>query len=517
MNMNRVLSSLLILLLWAPGSQAEPDPLLRVLTYNIHHGEGTDGSIDLPRVAAVIKSANADLVALQEIDQATERSGGVKQLDELARLTGMHAQFGKAMDYMGGAYGVGVLSRWPIEHSHNQPLSTSPDREARTALTVQLRAGPRGPLLQFTSTHLDQGREEQNRLAQAAGLNAIGHGEVVPALLAGDLNARLDTEVMTLVGAEWTNASLVNQPPVGPDGRPRLRGDYVLYKPAAAWRVIDSIVLDDRIASDHRPVLAVVELASPQAAAQQLSPEQKIYEAFRAWMGQQPAAVQNADDVLERYKAKLLKDGVSAADADGQVRVINEQADRLEVERWNQILTAPKPAFNTQPNAFLVRMVQGRKPGRALDVGMGQGRNAIFLASQGWNVTGFDPADRAVAAANQAAQARGLKLTTLIVGSEKFDFGRNQWDLIVLSYVSLRQELQKIIHSLAPGGMVVVEGFHRDTTLKRPVGGGVVFDTNELLKLFAPLRVVQYEDLEGPTDFGIGEPNRLVRLAAVKP
>jgi len=262
-------------------------------------------------------------------------------------------------------------------------------------------------------------------------------------------------------------------------------------------------------------VWAAVTIPASVQAAQQ-SREQQIYETFRAWISQQPRAVQERPDVLEQYRAKLLKEGASTASADEQVRVITEQADRLEVERWNQILTSPKPAFNTEPNAFLVRMVQGRKPGRALDVGMGQGRNAIFLASQGWNVTGFDPAERAVAAANQTAQARGLKLTTLIVGSEKFDFGRSQWDLVVLSYVSFRDDVQKIIDSLAPGGMVVVEGFHRDTTRKRPVGGGVVFDTNELLKLFAPLRVVQYEDLEGPTDFGVGEPNRLVRLAAIK-
>lgn len=263
-------------------------------------------------------------------------------------------------------------------------------------------------------------------------------------------------------------------------------------------------------------LLVILATIFAHAQAAQQSPEQQIYETFRAWISQQPRAVQERQDVLEQYRAKLLKDGVSTASADQQIRVITEQADRLEVERWNQILTSPKPAFNTQPNAFLVRMVQGRKPGRALDVGMGQGRNAIFLAAQGWNVTGFDPAERAVAAAVQEAKARGVTLTTEIVGSEKFDFGRNRWDLIVLSYVSFRDELPKIIDALAPGGMVVVEGFHRDTTQKRPVGGGVVFDTNELLKLFAPLRVVQYEDLEGPTDFGVGEPNRLVRLAAIK-
>ena len=263
--------------------------------------------------------------------------------------------------------------------------------------------------------------------------------------------------------------------------------------------------------------LALALSAQPAALAQQASSDQQVYEAFRAWMGQQPRAVQEADNVLDQYRAKLIRDGQSQASADRQIQIINEQAERLEIERWNQILTSPTPVFNTQPNAFLVQMVKSHKPGRALDVGMGQGRNSIFLAEQGWNVTGFDPAERAVAAANRAAQARGVKLTTSIVGSEKFDFGRNQWDLIVLSYVSFREDLQRIIEGLAPGGMVVMEGFHRDTTLKRPVGGGVVFDTNELLMLFAPLRIVHYEDTDGRTDFGGQEVNRLVRLAAVKP
>ena len=83
-------------------------------------------------------------------------------------------------------------------------------------------------------------------------------------------------------------------------------------------------------------------------------------------------------------------------------------------------------------------MAEGRKPGRALDVGMGQGRNAIYLAQQGWDVSGFDPADKAVALAQQEAKRLGVSLRTQIVGDDEFDFGRNQWDLIVLSYVGVR-------------------------------------------------------------------------------
>src|SRR4051794_910403 len=90
--------------------RAEEAPLRpRVLTYNIHHGEGTDGRLDLGRIAGVIKSCQADVVGLQEVDQATERSGGVDQAATLSELTGLHATFGKAIDYRGGAYGLAVL------------------------------------------------------------------------------------------------------------------------------------------------------------------------------------------------------------------------------------------------------------------------------------------------------------------------------------------------------------------------------------------------------------------------
>ena len=190
--------------------------------------------------------------------------------------------------------------------------------------------------------------------------------------------------------------------------------------------------------------------------------------------------------------------------------------DRAEVERWNRILTAPKPGFNTKPNAFLVEMTKGLRPGRALDVGMGQGRNTIFLAQQGWDAVGFDPADRAVAAAQEQAARLGLKITTHVARAEDFDWGDAQWDLIVLSYVGAREYVANVLRALRPGGMVMIEGFHRDATKDHPIGGAVVFDTNELLKLYGALRVVRYEDSDGIGDFGL-EPLRVVRLFAQKP
>jgi SAM-dependent methyltransferase len=255
-------------------------------------------------------------------------------------------------------------------------------------------------------------------------------------------------------------------------------------------------------------------LALAQAPPAGQATEPQIYEKFRAWRTQQPSAPPT--EILEKYRALLAGEGLAAVEIDRQVRIITEQGQRLEIDRWNRILTAPAPQFNTRPNAFLVEMTKGVTPGKALDVGMVQGRNAIYLAQQGWDVTGFDPADKAVAAAQEQARGLGVKLNALVLRDDQFDFGTGQWDLVVLSYVSPRPLVPRVYEALRAGGLVVVEGFHRDATKTASIGGGVVFDTNELLTLFNRFRIVRYEDSEGVADFGL-EKTRVVRLAARKP
>jgi SAM-dependent methyltransferase len=248
----------------------------------------------------------------------------------------------------------------------------------------------------------------------------------------------------------------------------------------------------------------------------------KIYERYRAWISQQTVTVPRTDvatqpsDLLNEYRKVLAADGLSHGEIERQLRVITEQGQRLEIDRWNRILTSAKPSFNTAPNAFLVRMTRDRRPGTALDVGMGQGRNAIYLAQQGWTVTGFDPAEQAVAVAQAEAKRLGVKLTAVPIADDQFDFGKDQWDVIVLSYVGLRGLIPRIYDALKPGGMVVVEAFHRDSLKNGRIGPGVGFDTNELLKLFERFRVIQYEDAEGTGDFGLRK-DRLVRIAVTKP
>jgi endonuclease/exonuclease/phosphatase family metal-dependent hydrolase len=251
-------SLLLISLFWWTGATSNPHKI-RVLTYNIHHGEGMDGEFDLPRLARVIESVQPDLVALQEVDQGTQRSSGVHQLTQLGRLTRMHAAFGKAMDFQGGGYGVGVLSRWPLRRTETHSLPDPPDREPRTSLTVAVRVGRTGPLVQFTSTHLDSGRDLANRMAQASELNNfLVRDDGVPAILAGDLNSQLQTQVLQILETSWSNVSPEDPPPAVPTGRPG-RVDHVLVRPFSGWKVIESTVVDAPIASDHRPVLVVLE------------------------------------------------------------------------------------------------------------------------------------------------------------------------------------------------------------------------------------------------------------------
>jgi 2-polyprenyl-3-methyl-5-hydroxy-6-metoxy-1,4-benzoquinol methylase len=277
-----------------------------------------------------------------------------------------------------------------------------------------------------------------------------------------------------------------------------------------------------------RPLLTLallVALAPLLASAPQsplgpkTTPEEvKTYEAFRAWLGQQPADVQQGDDdvVYKRYSEELQRRGTSAKESAATIESLRAIGDRAEIERWNRILTAPTPSFNTEPNAFLVAMTKGLKPGRSLDVGMGQGRNTIYLAQQKWDSNGFDPADRAVAAAQEQARKLGVTITTTVARAQDFDWGTNKWDLIVLSYVGAREFVASVTKSLRPGGMVIVEGFHRDATKTQPIGGSVVFDSDELPKIFTGFRVVRYEEPMATSDFGRRD-TRVVRLAATKP
>lgn len=182
---------------------------------------------------------------------------------------------------------------------------------------------------------------------------------------------------------------------------------------------------------------------------------------------------------------------------------------------YNELYRGRSAVFTREPNALLVEAVRNRKPGRALDVGMGQGRNALFLAKQGWEVTGFDLADEGVRQAKAEAERLGLALRAEVAGFAGFDFGEAQWDLIVLTYEPTKAIAPRIPRALRPGGIVVVEDRHLDTKRVWPAGS---LGDNELMAMFPGLRVLRYEDAWARPDWSArGVSERLVRLVAEKP
>lgn len=233
-----------------------------VLTYNIHHAEGLDQRLDLERIAGVIRASGADLVALQEVDKGAKRSGGVDQAAELARLTGMHAVYGPAMPFQGGQYGDAVLSRWPITSSRvvDLPWKEGGQREPRVAVSATTNV-PGAGAVEFISTHWDHTRAPSDREAQAHAVNEAWREAGKRTILAGDFNCEPGSPPMEILSREWTLLSGTG--PAAPTccgETPRKTIDHVLVKAPDRWRVLEHRVMDEPVASDHRPVLVKLEL-----------------------------------------------------------------------------------------------------------------------------------------------------------------------------------------------------------------------------------------------------------------
>lgn len=221
---------------------------LRVLTYNIHHGEGTDGRFDYERLARVINELSPDLVALQEVDQSTDRASGVDQAALLGELCKMHCVFGQAMPYQNGHYGEAILSRFPIEKSIVHPLPYQVGQEPRAALEVLVRPQGVGPII-FVGTHLcHQSNETRSQQTQRIS-RLFTEDEGPPVILAGDFNARPGSGPMNvLLDDGWIDVVA-----------PRSRIDYILVRASDPWKVQQVIIVDEPVVSDHDPVLAVLQ------------------------------------------------------------------------------------------------------------------------------------------------------------------------------------------------------------------------------------------------------------------
>lgn len=226
---------------------------LRVLCWNLHHGVGGDGKLDLPRIAKVIREARPDLVALQEVDKNCRRSGKVDQAAELAKLTGLQASYGKAMDYDGGEYGQAILTKKPphLTKVHRLPGKGEPRIAFEAIVSVNETR------LSFVSAHLDL--DAAQRLAQSESLIKILAAHPDQALiLCGDFNDTPDSPAIKAFAGAFT--PVPKQEPVFtcPADKPDSEIDHVFLRGLNAAGSV--VVLPEAIASDHRPLLVEIKL-----------------------------------------------------------------------------------------------------------------------------------------------------------------------------------------------------------------------------------------------------------------
>lgn len=251
---------LLALTLLAGCASVDGPVELRLLVYNIHAGKDAAGAPNLERVAAVIRSTRADVVLLQEVDIRTIRSGGVDQLDEVARMTRLEPLFGKSLDYDSGEYGIAILSRLPIRSRRALPLRVDPPQkraggsvEPRIALIAEVQTA-RGGTLRIINTHLDASRDDRYRLQEVATLAAaVREGEAV--ILGGDLNATPENPLHHHLRAKrlrdaWDCGT--GEGGTYPASAPEKRIDYLYF--SQHFDCVSAEVLESD-ASDHRPLL----------------------------------------------------------------------------------------------------------------------------------------------------------------------------------------------------------------------------------------------------------------------
>ena len=229
--------------------------IFRVMTFNIHHGEGLDGKVDLHRIASLIRQEQADLVALQEVDKGVERTARRDLPAELVTLTGMTCVFSNNFHYQGGQYGNAVLTRFPIlaaTNSHYQMLQTN---EQRGLLQVTLEAYGRS--LVIMNTHIDYRRNDAERLLNVKEIQSLAARAGIPVVLCGDFNdtpgSRVYSQLREAFDDAWESAG-EGTGWTYPANDPMKRIDYVWISKGAMLEVIDARVLEST-ASDHRALI----------------------------------------------------------------------------------------------------------------------------------------------------------------------------------------------------------------------------------------------------------------------
>ena len=243
----------ILLCMLALAISAYSQDYLRLMSYNIRNTKGMDGIHNIQRIANVIINEAPDVVAIQELDSMTTRSGQKYVLGELADRTQMHAIYAPAIDFQGGKYGIGILSRQKPMGIKIYPL---PGREeSRMLMVAEFKD------YYFACTHLSL--TEEDRLASLDIIKKSVPNSHKPYFLAGDLNDKPDSKFIQTMQQDFQVLTNIKKPTF-PAPEPTETIDYI-----AAWKHrsndfanLSTQVLDEPMASDHRPLSVKLRMAT---------------------------------------------------------------------------------------------------------------------------------------------------------------------------------------------------------------------------------------------------------------
>jgi 2-polyprenyl-3-methyl-5-hydroxy-6-metoxy-1,4-benzoquinol methylase len=259
------------------------------------------------------------------------------------------------------------------------------------------------------------------------------------------------------------------------------------------------------------PLLTLLPFLSAQSAP---APDEIIWKRFESWAASLPALPPGERvSMRDRYLASLSREGVDQTEAARRYERVNAirrgSSDRERVY-WDAAFKSgggPDDAL-----LLLQEAVSQRKPGRALDAGMGRGRNTIYLASLGWEATGYDMSADALQVAQAYAAKAGVQIRTVEARHDSFEFGEGQWDLIVCAYCYMMPNEphwpEVFWKALKPGGLVV---FQTSVGKRQTVA--------ELAGLWKRFRLLRVEDMDAgavANDWTPSRTNPTVKLVARK-
>ncbi|ENG4183333.1 endonuclease/exonuclease/phosphatase family protein [Providencia rettgeri] len=250
-------------------------PTIKVATYNIGKNELASDVKNFDALNKAIARIDADVIVLTEIDNKTARSKHVNQLEEIAKANKMHFAFGKALDFDGGEYGVGILSKYKIEKSKVINLPSG-DAEQRVVLLSQItKPGFDAPII-IMGTHLDWQKDPTVRIGQvrhildaSIGDTDTGFDNIAASIkiLAGDFNSTANEQPIQEIRYMWQPVEKK-----GTDYRswpavnPAIDIDHIFTFKGQVWNVNEMQIPTDSeefqwsSVSDHLPVIAELEL-----------------------------------------------------------------------------------------------------------------------------------------------------------------------------------------------------------------------------------------------------------------